>query len=179
MLAFYNTTDMGNYRQSIALSPINPDLSSSQKYGNYKYGFTINAEQEINSRLGAFVRASWNDGNTEIWAFTQIDNSVSGGLLLDGSYWKRPNDHIGLAYVTSGLSKPHQDYLNAGGKDFMLGDGKLNYSREHLIETYYSFELKKDQLYLTGAYQFLMNPGYNKDRQGPVNVFSIRIHMNI
>ncbi len=179
LLAFYNTTNMGNYRQSIAFSPINPDLSSSQKYGNYKYGFTINAEQEINSHFGAFGRASWNDGNTEIWAFTQIDNSVSGGFLLDGSYWKRPNDHIGLAYVTSGLSKPHQDYLNAGGKDFMLGDGKLNYSREHLIETYYSFELKKDQLYLTCAYQFLMNPGYNKDRQGPVNVFSIRVHMNI
>jgi high affinity Mn2+ porin len=179
LLAFYNTTDMGNYRQSIVNSPVNPDLSSSQKYGNSKYGFTLNAEQEINSHLGAFVRASWNDGNNEIWAFTQIDNSVSGGLSLDGSYWKRPNDHVGLAYVTSGLSKPHQDYLNAGGKDFMLGDGKLNYTREHLIEAYYSFELKKDLLYLSGAYQFLLNPGYNKDRQGPVNVFSIRVHVNI
>jgi high affinity Mn2+ porin len=33
----------------------------------------------------------------------------------------------------------------------------------------------KNNLYVTGAYQFIVNPGYNKDR-GPVNVLSIRIH---
>ena len=75
----------------------------------------------------------------------------------------------------SGLSAPHRNYLQAGGKGFELGDGHLNYSFEHLTELYYSMELIKN-LYISGAYQFILNPGYNKDR-GPVNVFSLRAHI--
>ena len=100
------------------------------------------------------------------------------GLSSNGNKWNRPNDNIGMAYVRSGLSSPHRNYLQNGGKGFMLGDGQLNYRNEQLAELYYSAELKKNSLYLSGFYQFLINPGYNKDR-GPVNVFSIRFHVVI
>lgn len=177
LVSFLNTANMGNYNQSIALNPTAPDLSATEKYGNTKYGFGINAEQAINKDIGGFLRANWNDGNNETWAFTEIDRSVSFGISSNGSRWNRQNDNIGLAYVTSGLSAPHRNYLKAGGRGFELGDGNLNYSWEHLAELYYSMELIKN-LYLSGTCQFILNPGYNKDR-GPVNVFSIRVHLLI
>ena len=155
-----------------------PDLGATEKYGRYKYGFTLNAEQQLNDFIGCFARAGWNDGKTETWAFTQIDNTLSAGFSFDGSKWSRPDDSFGIAYANSGLSTLHQDYLKAGGKDFMLGDGDLDYGREQLTELYYSAALTKN-IFLTGTYQLLMNPGYNKDRNGPVNVFSFRIHVEI
>ena len=179
LLSFFTTTNMGNYRQSIALSPVNPNIKDTRKYGNTKYGFGINAEQNLTTDFGCFFRASWNDGNNETWAFTEIDHSISAGFSLTGKRWKRENDNIGFAYVTSGISNPHKDYLKAGGKGFILGDGNLNYSWEHLAELYYSTELVKNHIYLTGTYQFLVNPDYNRDRKGPVNIFSVRLHARI
>ncbi|HTN16034.1 MAG TPA: carbohydrate porin, partial [Chitinophagaceae bacterium] len=61
---------------------------------------------------------------------------------------------------------------------FMLGDGRLNYGLEKLAEAYYQAALTQN-LFVTGAYQILDNPGYNKDRKGPVNIFSIRVHTRI
>lgn len=179
LLGFFTTANMGNYLQSIALNPVNPDIKETRKYGNTKYGFGINVEQNVTNNFGCFFRASWNDGNNETWAFTEIDHSISAGLSLTGKRWKRENDNIGIAYVASGISNSHRDYLKAGGKGFMLGDGNLNYSLEHLTELYYSAELVKNHIYLTGACQFLVNPGYNRDRQGPVNIFSVRLHARI
>ncbi|PZR12615.1 MAG: carbohydrate porin [Flavobacterium psychrophilum] len=179
LLGFYTTTNMGNYRESIALKPTNPSIESTRHYGNSKFGFALNGEQDITDELGGFFRASWNNGIHETWAFTEIDRSISAGLSLTGTRWKRSNDHVGLAYVTSGLSRPHREYLAAGGKGFMLGDGALNYAWERLAEFYYSAALSKDKIFLTGTYQFLMNPGYNGDRKGPVNVLSVRLHVNI
>jgi len=179
ILGFFNTANMGNYLQSIALNPAAPNIESTRKYGNTKYGFIFNAEQALTNDLGCFFRGSWNDGNNETWAFTEIDHSFSAGLSLTGASWKRNGDNIGLAYVTSGISKAHREYLADGGYGFMLGDGKLNYGWEHVTELYYSAELVKNNIYLTGAYQFLINPGYNRDRKGPVNVFSVRLHLTI
>jgi len=121
-----------------------------------------------------FFRASWDDGHTETWAYTEIDQTASMGLVANGSRWNRKNDNVGLATVVSGLSNPHRNYLKAGGLGFELGDDNLNYGLENVTELYYSFALK-DNLFISGAYQFIVNPGYNRDR-GSVNVFSIRVH---
>ena len=176
LLGFYNNAPMGHYRTSIALQPVDPDITASRGPVRHKFGFGINAAQELTPALGCFVRASWNDGQNETWAFTEVDHSVSGGVSVEGTLWHRDDDHAGLAFVTSGLSKEHIDYLNAGGLGFMLGDGKINYGWEKLTELYYSASLLKHHVYLSGAYQLIVNPGYNKDRNGPVNVFSLRIH---
>lgn len=180
VLGFLTTANMGNYLQSITLNPAKPNIEETRQYGNLKYGVGINAEQNITNDMGCFLRASWNDGNNETWAFTEIDHSISAGFSMTGQRWKRENDNLGIAYVASGISNPHKEYLRSGVKGFMLGDGNLNYSLEHLTELYYySAELAKDHIYTTGAYQFLVNPDYNRDRQGPVNVFSIRLHARI
>lgn len=179
LLAYFNTANMGNYRQSLLLQPVNPDITATRKYGRTKFGFGINAEQDITRDIGCFLRAGWDDGNNETWAFTEIDRTISGGVVMSGAKWKRPNDNIGIAHVASGLSDPHRAYLKAGGMGFMLGDGNLNYAWEHLTEIYYSAEIVKKYLYLGGAYQMISNPGYNKDRKGPVHVLSVRFHANI
>jgi len=178
LLGYFNTANMGNYDESVALNPTAPDIIATRKYGRTKYGFGINAEQSITKDAGIFFRAGWNDGNNETWAFTEIDKTISGGISSNGNKWNRPNDNVGLAYVASGISAHHRNYLKNGGKGFELGDGSLNYGLEQLTELYYSAAIKKNLLYLSGAYQFLINPGYNKSR-GPVNIFSIRIHAAI
>jgi high affinity Mn2+ porin len=61
----------------------------------------------------------------------------------------------------------------------MLGDGQLKYSSEKLLELYYNCALKADNLWLSFTYQAIVNPGYNLDRKGPVNVFSLRLHIKI
>ena len=179
LLGFYTIADMGNYRQSLALDPQSPVISDTRENGHSKYGLCLNAEQEINDFMGCFFRTSWNDGNNETWVFTEIDHSISAGVASTGKLWKRAGDNLGLAYVASGISKPHRDYLQAGGDGFLLGDGNLTYSPEQLAEFYYSAELVKNHIFLSVAYQFLVNPGYNKDRQGPVSIFSVRLHAQI
>lgn len=176
-LAFYNMANMGNYNAAINLQPINPSIENTRSYSNHKYGFGINAEQEITDDLGVFGRCSWNDGKNETWHFTEIDRSLSFGFQLAGSKWHRKEDKVGLAYVISGLSNEHRKYLKQGGKGFILGDGALNYSPEHLTELYYAAQLTSS-ISISGAYQLIINPGYNADRSGPVNVFSIRSHFS-
>ncbi len=179
ILGYINTANMGNYAKSYTLNPIHPAVDSTRKYGRNKFGFGISFEQSILDDLGFFARVGWNDGRNETWMFTEIDHTFSMGLSMTGQRWKRPNDVIGLAYVMSGISKAHQTYLKDGGLGFMLGDGNLNYKPEHLLETYYSAALYKQYIFLSGAYQLVINPGYNKDRQGPVNVLSARVHFRI
>lgn len=179
VLGFFTTTDMGNYRQSIAKKPFLPDIEDTRKYGRTKFGFGINVEQNITNEIGCFLRAGWNDGINETWAFTEIDHTLSLGFSMSGEKFKRPNDNIGIANVVSGLSKAHREYLKLGGNGFMLGDGNLSYSLENLSEVYYSFALYKTYLFMTGTYQLVLNPGYNADRKGPVNIFSVRFHAQI
>lgn len=146
-----------------------------KKYGGVKYGFGVNAEKEISQTIGAFFKASWNDGKTATWAFTEIDRSISAGVNIKGNSWKRPNDNIGIAQVINGISKDHQDFLNAGLYGFIIGDGKLNYGAEAITEIYYQAKVTAS-FYISADYQFVNNPAYNKDR-GAVHVFAVRGHI--
>jgi high affinity Mn2+ porin len=177
LLSFYTVSDMGNYNESLILNPDAPDIIETRKSGNIKYGFGINCEQSVNDIVNVFLRASWNDGKNETWSYTEIDNTLSLGIVANGKKWNRQNDILGIGFVISGISEPHRNYLKAGGYGFMLGDGNLRYSPETLAEIYYSFAFTKNIL-VSGAYQLIINPGYNKDR-GPVNVFTVRVHLFI
>jgi high affinity Mn2+ porin len=128
----------------------------------------------VSEDVGAFGRIGWNDGATETWCFTEIDRTASAGLLVKGTPWQRADDTLGVAAVANGLSGPHRSYLAAGGLGFMLGDGRLNYRREAIVETFYSLAAV-DKLALSLDYQRVWNPAYNADR-GPVSVWSVRVH---
>ena len=141
-----------------------------------KYGFALNIEQYLGHSIGAFFRAGWNDGKTASWEFTDIDRNLQLGINANGSLWQRPLDDFGIAIAVNGISKKHQNYLKAGGWTFIIGDGNLNYGLEQIFETYYRARLN-DFLSLSADYQLILNPGYNKDRKGPVSIPGIRFHV--
>jgi high affinity Mn2+ porin len=176
LLGFLNNGKFGNYDLAIAQNPKAPNVDSTQAYGRHKYGFGINTDQYITKDFGVFAKASWNDGHTETWFFTEIDRSITFGGELKGTQWKRPDDEIGLAFIGDGLSSEHRNYLADGGYGFIIGDGKLNYAPEMIAEFYYKINAYQKKFFLTPDYQFIVNPAYNKDR-GPVNVFSLRAHV--
>jgi hypothetical protein len=70
-----------------------------------------------------------------------------------------------LAGFVEGLSPEARRYFVAGGLGILIGDGKLNYREEKVLETYYAFGFNKWTT-LTFDYQLIGNPGYNADR-GP------------
>ena len=107
-------------------------------------------------------------------AFTDIDRSLSGGVSVKGTKWGRPDDVVAIAGAINGLSQDHRDFIAAGGLGPLIGDGKLNYRHERVLETYYAYALNK-ALTFTADYQLIVNPAYNADR-GPVSVFSGRLH---
>jgi high affinity Mn2+ porin len=173
LLGYYTKTYMGNYAEAIKRT--DKDVTETRINGRNKVGTGLNVEQKITDNAGIFFRASWNDGKNETWAFTEIDRSISVGFSNNGTKWKRPNDTFGLALVANGLSNEHRDYLASGGYGFIVGDGKLNYGLEKIVESYYNIHLHDRHFWVSPNYQFVVNPAYNKDR-GPVSVFSLRAH---
>lgn len=148
-----------------------------KKYGGKKFGVFLNAEQEISDDAGVFLRLGWNDGKYASWAFTEIDRTAVSGISVNGNKWKRANDNCSLALAFNGISKQHSEFLKRGGYGFIIGEGKLNYAPENIVEFYYSAQFAKF-MRLTFDYQFVNNPGYNKDR-GPVHAFGLRAHFNM
>jgi hypothetical protein len=152
-------------------------LNEYKTYGGKKLGIGLNMEQQLSNTLGVFSRMGWNDGRYATWAFTEIDNTLNGGFSLKGIRWKRPDDVVALAVVSNGLAADHKNFLKAGGYGFIIGDGRLNYGREFIVETYYNAKINS-YLWLSLDYQFVNNPGYNKDR-GPVHVIGLRAHVEL
>jgi high affinity Mn2+ porin len=180
ILGYYNRSKAPNYDQ-VVQEKINGtdtslDVIYGKKYGGQKFGFEINAEQELGGSIHAFVRLGWNDGKTATWAFAEIDNTITGGIRIYGQRWKRPADNIGIAVLSNGISSGHRDFLNAGGYGFMIGDGKLpNYTRENIIEVFYQIKIFRS-VWANLDYQFVEHPAYNGDR-GSVHVFAARAHI--
>ncbi|HWW16301.1 MAG TPA: carbohydrate porin [Candidatus Dormibacteraeota bacterium] len=178
LLAFTNYANMGIYRDQIALAEQNhvaPNITNHPWHITRKYGFGINIEQNLTRYLTAFTRFGWDDGKTESFAYTEVDQTFAGGLGVNGAWWHRKQDRAGIAFVTNAIKKDHQNYLADGGLGFLLGDGKLNYGRENILETYYTVHVWRG-IYLAPGFQHINDPGYNRDR-GPVLVPAFRAHV--
>jgi hypothetical protein len=179
LLAYVNHANMGSYRQSIknfraGLTPV-PDITAHPLQTTLKYGFGANFEQPLNDWLGLFGRWGWNEGRHESYAYTEVDATIEFGVGASGARWSRKFDRTGLAFVSNGISRDHQQYLALGGLGFLLGDGRLNYGRENAIETYYTLHAWRGA-YPSFGFQYVKNPGYNRDR-GPVLVPTLRLHL--
>ncbi len=178
-LGFVNHADMGSYREAIdgyldGQDRV-PDITEYRKQGRVKYGFGLNAEQELTRSLRIFGRLGWNDGANESYAYTEIDRTAEIGADLRGRLWHRPRDKMGAAYIANGLSGDHREYLSLGGLGFILGDGGLRYGIEEIFEAYYTAHLWRG-VSVAADYQHVENPGYNRDR-GPASVVGFRIHV--
>jgi hypothetical protein len=178
ILAFTNSANMGVYRDQVinaAEADKTPDITDHPWRITRKYGFGANVEQTLTSYLTAFARFGWNNGRTESFAYTEVEQTFAEGLGANGAWWRRNQDRAGIALVSNAIKKDHQNYLNAGGRGFLLGDGHLNYGRENIVESYYTLHIWRG-IYLAPGLQHINNPGYNRDR-GPVLVPSFRAHV--
>ena len=180
VLGYDNRTQAGTYGEALKLAAATgttPDVTATSRVGTLKYGFGVSFDQALSSDVGMFTRLGWNDGKTESWAFTAIDRLASGGVSIKGTHWKRKGDVVATSFTAGGLSGVHHQYLAAGGLDFLIGDGRLNYAPEYLWESYYSARVLPG-FYTTFDVQRYSNPAYNQDR-GPVTVYSIRLHIGL
>ena len=179
LLAYTNYANMGIYRLAIAnfeagLTPA-PEITAHPWHITRKYGFGVNLEQNLTRYLTAFGRFGWDNGKTESFAYTEVDQTFDLGVGANGAWWHRKQDRAGVAFVTNAICKDHQTYLADGGLGFLLGDGRLNYGREYIVESYYTVHVWRG-IYVAPGVQHINDPGYNRDR-GPVVVPSFRAHM--
>ncbi|MDP9121437.1 MAG: carbohydrate porin [Acidobacteriota bacterium] len=180
LLLFYNQGRMGSYRAAVQLARERggtPDIVANDRPGRTKKGWGVNLEQPLADRgeTGAFLRLGWNDGRNEDFVFTEVDRHASAGVQVAGSRWGREKDRAGLGVVIHGLSNDHRLYLENGGLGFLLGDGRLRYGHEEILETYYRLEVC-DHVQIGPDFQHVVNPGFNRDR-GPATVLALRLHL--
>ena len=180
ILGYVNHAHMGLYRVAnqayLSGEDPTPEITKHETYGAVKYGFTLNAEQELTDDMRVFGRVGWNEGQHESFAYTEVDQTIEFGGDYSGRAWSRPNDKLGVAFVSNAIKADHQAYLKLGGLGFLLGDGKLNYAREDILESYYTLHTWRG-IYYALDLQYINHPGYNKDR-GPVLVESVRMHVD-
>lgn len=182
LLSYFNEARMGSYDEALALgraTSTSPDLQRVEKQGGTKYGFGLNFEQPLadGGETGIFGRLGWSDGKREDWSYVESDRHASLGVQVSGVHWGRDEDRFGIAYGVNGLSAAHKNYLAAGGSGILLGDGKLNYGYEQALEAYYRVQLGP-YIQVSPDFQFIQNPGYNKDR-GPAEVYGLRIRLSL
>ena len=180
VLSYVNIAHMGNYREAVeafvaGIDPT-PDITKHEHFGAVKYGFGFNFDQEISDNARVFARVGWNDGATESFEYTEVDQTVEVGGDYRGTRWGRSYDKAGVAFVSNAIKRDHQNYLANGGLGFLLGDGRLHYGRENIEEAYYNAHAYKGLFFALGLHH-IDNPGYNRDR-GPVWVPSVRAHVD-
>jgi hypothetical protein len=180
LLSYLNHANMGLYSEAIdaflrGTDPA-PDITAHRQQRRKKYGFGVNAEQDMPHGIRLFGRLGWNEGRHESFAYTEVNSTVSFGGDIQGRPWHREKDRAGVALAVNGISAEHQQYLRLGGDGFLLGDGFLTYGREEIVETYYTARLMRG-VFLSGDFQHITHPGYNRDR-GPVAVPSVRLHLD-
>jgi high affinity Mn2+ porin len=178
LLAYTNAASMGIYRNQIikaAASGTTPSITDHPWQITRKYGFGVNLEQNLTRYLTAFARFGWNNGKTESFAYTEVDQTLDQGIGANGKWWHRKQDRAGVAFVSNAIKKDHQNYLLRSGLGFLLGDGHLTYGRENILEAYYTLHAWRG-IYVAPGVQHINNPGYNRDR-GPVLVPSFRLHV--
>jgi len=174
---FRNRGLFGRFDDALALAQSTgaaPDTALVRRRQSRVGGY-VNLEQGVAENVGVFARAGLVDGQIEPYDFTDVDRTLEAGVAFDGAMWGRKGDTIGIAGIANGISREHEHYLDAGGIGVLVGDGRLPHpGAEKIAELYYSWR-PWAPVALTFDYQFVGNPGYNRDR-GPAHVFGLRLH---
>ena len=178
LAGFVTRGRMGRYDDAadLALATGQPADTALVRHYRSRPGVYLNVEQEVADGVGVFARLGWSDGTYESYEYTDIDRTAQAGVSLSGARWGRKDDTVAAAVVVNQLSSPGHRYLDAGGLGILVGDGRLPHpGSEDIVEAYYSLAFAKDMT-LSLDDQLVEHPAYNRDR-GPVNVISLRLHL--
>ncbi|HYL21815.1 MAG TPA: carbohydrate porin [Gemmatimonadales bacterium] len=180
VMAYANHARMGRYAAAILVAQQTgqpPNIVKDDAPGRTKYGVGVNLEQPLadSGETGLFARFGWADGTNEDFVFTEVDRHASVGIQVAGTHWRRGRDVVGIGFVDHGLSDVHREYLALGGLGFLLGDGRLRYGHERIVEAYYRLQLGP-WVQLSPDVQEVWNPGYNQDR-GPATILGLRLNV--
>ena len=178
VLAFRNRAVMARYDDALALAASTgepPDLNAVRHGDQTKLGIGVGIEHRPTSDLGLFGRLMWADGQTETYAFTEADRSASAGVSIGGAPWGRAPDTLGIAAAVDAISGSHRRILAEGGNTFFLGDGRLSYRTENVLEAYYRIGVLP-HADVSVDFEHIAHPGYNADR-GPVSFIGLRVHL--
>ena len=180
LLGYVNHANMGVYRDQNALflrgATSSPVITAHPLQTTVKYGVGLNLEQALPGDVRVYGRFGWNEGQHESYAYTEVDQTFAVGADWGLGRYRRANDKVGVTFVSNAIKRDHQWYLAHGGLGFLIGDGRLNYAREDIVEGYYNVHAWKGVFYALDA-QYVTHPGYNADR-GPVLVESVRMHVD-
>jgi high affinity Mn2+ porin len=169
---------MGSFEDALRLAQQTGGPADIAAVRNYRTrrGVSFGLEQQVAADVGVFARGGVARGDLEPYEFSDIDRTISAGVSMKGSRWSRPDDTWALAGVVNGISRVHQEFLDAGGTGILVGDGQLPHPRdEQILETYYDLAVG-GPLRLSVDYQFVNHPAYNRDR-GPVSIGAVRLHV--
>jgi high affinity Mn2+ porin len=170
--------NLGSYLDAVSLGEAigGPPSTAAVRTQRTKDGVGLNFAQQIAPDFGVFARAGLSQGTVEEIDFTDINQSISGGLSLIGSRWGRPDDTFGLAGAINRVSHQGKLYLAAGGLGGIIGDGQLpNAGPEQILEAFYRVGVF-EWAHFGFDYQFINHPAYNRDR-GPVSIFTLQVHL--
>jgi high affinity Mn2+ porin len=177
LTGFLTRGRMGSFADAVQLSEATGQPADTALVRRYRSrtGLSLDLEQSLRDDLGLFVRAGIADGDVEPYEFSDIDQTLAGGLSLSGKRWGRKDDTVGLAGIVNSISKIHQQYLADGGLGILVGDGRLPHpGPEEIVETYYKIALTPHAALSFDA-QLVANPAYDRDR-GPAPIFAARLH---
>ena len=105
---------------------------------------------------------------------TPFDRALTVGAEINGSYWSRGGDGLGIA---AGWLRASDDYRNAGGSGDLKGDGTgvftyMPAGAEKVAEIYYRYRITK-QFELSPDFQYVWRLGANPDARN-VSILGLR-----
>lgn len=136
-------------------------------------GIGLSVDQRIGDGVNLFARFG-----KLLKGQLPFDQTLTAGAEINGSYWGRGGDAIGIA---GAWLKASSDFRGLGGQGDLYGDGNgvFTYApdgAEKLAEIYYRYRISP-QFELSPDFQWIGRPGANPDA-GSVKVFGVRANVS-
>ncbi len=136
-------------------------------------GFGLSVDQRVGDGMNLFARYG-----KLLKGQLPFDQALTAGAEINGSYWGRGGDAIGLA---GAWLKSSSDYRRLGGSGDLYGDGSGVFAyapsgAEKLAEIYYRYRVSS-QFELTPDFQWIGRPGANPDAKA-VKVVGVRANVS-
>jgi len=160
----------GNYRAYVWHRGDVPDLDGVTRRPHTGLGLSV--DQRIGDGLNLFGRYG-----RLVRGELPFDQALTAGAEINGSYWGRGGDALGIA---GGWLQSSREYRKAGGSGDLIGDGSGIFTfapsgAEKVAEIYYRYRISP-QFQVSPDIQWVGRPGANPDARS-VKVYGLRANV--